>query len=124
MEKSIIHLLFIILGFFCGYILGILMEKLPFIGIPIFIILLLSFVYLKRDKYTYWLITVEKPFKRENKIVITSTLKIKNNFFSKKDIDEYYNELYSETGKWNILFYSELTKEEYDIYNSNENQNE
>lgn len=98
---------------------------LPEIGIPLFVLTFIFIVLFKdkfnKDEYTYWLITVEKPFKRENKIVITSTLKIKNNFFSKKDIDEYYNELYSETGKWNILFYSELTKKEYDIYNSNEN---
>ena len=126
MEKSIIHLSFIVLGFFCGYILGILMEKLPFIGIPIFIILLLYFIYLKKDKYTYWLVTVQKPSKIKNgsTIVITSSFKIKNKFITSKIINAYYNELCSETGEWNILFYSKLTKEEYDIYNSNENQNE
>lgn len=103
------------------------MEKftLTFLIVLIICISIVSFKdKFNKDEYTYWLITVEKPYKIESKIVITSTLKIKNNFFSKKDIDEYYNRLYSETGKWNILFYSKLTKEEYEIYNLNENQNE
>ena len=85
---------------------------------------IVSFNKFNKDEYTYWLITVEKPFRIESKIVVTSTIKIKNTFLNKKDIDEHYNKLYHETGKWNILFYSKLTKKEYDIYNLNENQNE
>ena len=77
-----------------------------------------------REEYTYWLITVEKPYKRDGKITITSSLKIKDKFITSKILNAYYNELYSETGKWNILFYSKLTKEEFNLYNSNENQNE
>ena len=77
-----------------------------------------------REEYTYWLITVQKPSNTGNTIMVTSSLKTKNKFITSKIINAYYNELYSETGKWNILFYSKLTKEEFNLYNSNDNQNE
>ena len=123
------NFILIYLSTLAGYIIGeLIYSKFFVIGIILFILvfslLILFSDKFNKEKYTYWLVTIQKPFKREGKITVTSTIKIKNNFFSKKDIDKYYNEVYCETGKWNILFYSELTKEEYDIYNLNENQNE
>ena len=102
------------------------MEKftLTFLIVLIICMSIVSFNKFNKDEYTYWLITVQKPTNTGDTIMVTSSLKIKNKFITSKIINAYYNELYSETGKWNILFYSKLTKEEFNLYNSNENQNE
>ena len=102
------------------------MEKftLTFLIVLIICMSIISFRdKFNKDEYTYWLITVQKPSKTGSEIIVTSCLKIENKFIPSKIINAYYNELCSETGKWNILFYSKLTKEEYEIYNLNENQN-
>ena len=103
------------------------MEKFT-LTFLIVLIICMSIVSFKdkfsKDEYTYWLITVQKPSKTGDEIIVTSCLKIENKFITSKIINAYYNELCSETGKWNILFYSKLTKEEFNLYNLNDNQNE
>ena len=120
------NFILIFLSTLAGYTVGeLLHSKFFVIGVILFSVFFISLnIDFSKDKYTYWLITVQKPSKTGSQIIATSSLKIENKFITSKIINAYYNELYSETGKWNILFYSKLTKEEFNLYNSNENQNE
>ena len=125
MKNFILIFLFTLAGYIVGEFIYLgLFENRILLFILIFLSLVLFSDKFNKDEYTYWLITVQKPSKTGGKITITSARKIKNNFFNNKDIDEYYNNLCSETGEWNILFYSKLSKKEYNLYFYNNNKNE